>query len=121
MRIDVEGKLFLKRALVIPNSLRLKMTEIAHRISHPGIEKTYAYLRDRFYWVGMRKDVEQCCRACVICLENKRATKKREPLKPIELDVAEPRRMIATDIAVLPWSADGCRYILIIVDLFRNL
>ena len=68
----------------------------------------------------MRKDVKQCSRACVICLENKRATKKREPLKPIELNVAEPRRMIATDIAVLPWSADRYRYILIIVDLFSK-
>ena len=60
-------------------------------------------------------------RACVICRENKRATKKREPLKPIELDVAEPRRMIATDIGVLAWSADGYRYILNIVDLFSKI
>ena len=56
----------------------------------------------------------------MVCLENKRAVKRKEPLKPIVGDALEPRRMIAADIAVLPWSADGYRYILIIVDLFSK-
>ena len=120
MRVYGEGRLFRKRALVVPRNRRTGVTEIAHRVTHAGIEKTYAYLRDRFYWIGMKKDVEHCCRACVVCLENKRSTKKKEPLKPIILDRPEPTRAIAADIAVLPWGAEGYRYMLIIVDLFSK-
>ena len=118
MRVESEGRLFRNRPLVIPHKLKGDITMMVHRVAHPGIEKTYAYLQARFYWTGMKKDVEECCKACMVCLENKRVVKRKEPLKPIVGDVLEPRRMIAADIAVLPWSADGYRYILIIVDLF---
>ena len=80
MRIDELGRLFRKRALVVSRNQRAEVTELAHRVTHSGVEKTCAYLRDRFYRVGMRKDVEQCCRTCIVCLENKRVIKKREPL-----------------------------------------
>ena len=93
---------------------------MAHQVAHPGIEKTYAYLQERFYWAGMKKGVEECCKECMVCLENKRAVKRKEPLKPIVGDVLEPRRMKAADIAILTWSADGYHYILIIVDLFSK-
>ena len=33
----------------------------------------------------------------------------------------EPRAVIAMDVATLPWSEDGYRYILVIVDLFLNI
>ena len=120
MRIDELGRLFRKRALVVSRNQRAEVTELAHRVTHSGVEKTCAYLSDRFYWVGMRKNVEQCCRECIVCLENKRAIKKREPLKPIVLDNPEPRRAIAADIAVQLWGAEGYRYMLIVIDLFSK-
>ena len=120
MRIDENGILFRKGAMIVSRSQRAEITELAHRITHSGVEKTTAYLRDRFYWIGMRKDVEQCCRMCIVCLENKRTVKRREPLKPFVLDSPKPRRAIAADIAVLPWGAEGYRYMLIVIDLFSK-
>ena len=68
----------------------------------------------------MKKDMEHCCRACVVCLENKSSTKKNDTLKPIILYRPEPTRAIAADISVLPWGAEGYRCMLIIVDLFSK-
>ena len=77
MRIDELGRLFRKRALVVSRNQRAEVTELAHRVTHSGVEKTCAYLRDRFYWVGMRKDVEQCCRTCIVFGEQESDKEKR--------------------------------------------
>ena len=120
MRVSSDGLLYRKGAITVPRDLQGEVTEFAHRLTHVGIERTYEYMRGRFFWIEMRKRVEHCCKSCTICLENKRASKKREPLRPIRLDVPEPRRFIAADVATLPWSENGYRYMLVIIDLFSK-
>ena len=107
MRLSVEGLLYRKRAVIVPRDLKGEVTGTAHRLTHAGIDRTYEYMKDRFFWSGMRKSVEQYCNSCIICLENKRTNKRREPLRPIKLEVSEPRRLIGVDVATLPWDETG--------------
>lgn len=120
MRLDGEGRLCRKRALVVPRALQKEITGIAHRWAHAGVQRSLTYIRERFFWFRMKSTIEDYCRACAICAENKRRTRKKEPLIPMQLDAHEPRCAISMDIATLPWSSGGYRYVLIIVDLFSK-
>lgn len=43
---------------------------------HLGVNKTLNKMRERFYWVKMRKDVETWCNKCLICSTNKGPPKR---------------------------------------------
>ena len=107
LRVNQKRLLFKKEAFVVPKKLCSKIVNLAHRQSHAGIEKSYEYLKERFFWKGMRVDVEEHCKSCMTCLENKRSTKRKEELKLIDLDVQEPRLLIAADITTLPGQKKG--------------
>ncbi|GJZ83197.1 putative reverse transcriptase domain-containing protein [Tanacetum coccineum] len=38
---------------------------------HPGADKMYYDLRDRYWWPGMKKDIAEYVRKCLICLKIK--------------------------------------------------
>ena len=110
-----------KEAVVIPRTLQKEITAVAHRLTHVGIQKSTKYIRDRFFWFKMNRTIEDYCLACDVCVQNKRRAHRREPLTPMRMETHEPRCTIAADIATLPWSSGGYRYLLTIVDLFSKL
>ena len=64
MRIDGYGRLCRKQAIVVPRTLQAEVTEMAHRLSPvAGIEKSIQYIKERFFWFGMRKTIEEFCAA----------------------------------------------------------
>ena len=67
------------------------------RGGHFGTSKTLAKVRERFYWVGQRKDVAAWCSGCLSC-----ASRKPPPAKsraPLVLDPVErPLQRLAMDI-----------------------
>ena len=121
MRLDGGGRLCRKEAVVIPRTLQKEITAVAHRLTHAGIQKSTKYIRDRFFWFKMNRTIEDYCQACDVCVQNKRRAHRREPLTPMRMETHEPRCTIAADIATLPWSSGGYRYLLTIVDLFSKL
>ena len=78
--------------LVIPPPLRFEVLVNAHddlARGHFGVYKTYAKLRDRFYWKGMYRDVEHWVRSCADCATRKHLKNKAHaPLLPIPVDSA---------------------------------
>ncbi|GJT10661.1 putative reverse transcriptase domain-containing protein [Tanacetum coccineum] len=38
---------------------------------HPGADKMYYDLRDRYWWPGMKKDIAVCVSKCLTCLKVK--------------------------------------------------
>jgi len=48
---------------------------------HLGMAKTLHKIKDRYYWVGLQKDVERFLKGCADC----QARKGQENRKPIEL------------------------------------
>ena len=53
-QLRVENGILLKSGRpVVPAPLRSFVTSHLHDIGHWGVEKTYALLKDRFYWPGM--------------------------------------------------------------------
>lgn len=64
---------------------------------HYGVAKTLIKVKERFYWVGLSRDVKLWCMNCTVCGARKGpSTRSRGELKPIL--VGEPFQMIGVDI-----------------------
>ncbi|XP_063868206.1 uncharacterized protein LOC135104608 [Scylla paramamosain] len=98
----------------------LQVDERGVTSGHLGEKKTLCRLRQRFYWVGMRSDVIEWCRACDVCSGKKGPTRKnRAPLQVYS--VGAPMERVAVDIAgLLPLTPRGNWYICVVMDYFTK-
>ena len=54
--------------LVIPESLSVELIKITHtKLGHPGVYKTFEYLKRFYYWKKMRRQVKMYVTACDMC------------------------------------------------------
>lgn len=84
------GLWYIGDRLLIPRvtSIRETLFRLAHdTLGHFGADKSYASLRDAYYWPNMRRDLEQAyIPSCVDCLRNKSRTSKQPgPLHPLPI------------------------------------
>ena len=111
------------KQLIVPHSLVPQVLRALHDGAgggHLGVNKTLTKARQRFYWPGLRDDVEQWCRQCKDCAETKSPTPSaRAPLSPSV--VGYPMERIALDLfGPLPVTERGNKYILVISDYFTR-
>ena len=84
--------------------------------AHFGMEKTRERILDRFYWPGIKQDVEQYCRAYPECQRVAPRPSVRNPLIPMPI-IETPFDRLALDIVgPLPRTSRGHKYILVLVD-----
>ena len=54
--------------IVVPNILKDCLLILAHdKQGHNGFRRTYASLKNRYHWKGMKKSVHQHCTNCQVC------------------------------------------------------
>ena len=109
--------------LVLPDSLRtdvLKQLHDSPAAGHLGFKKTTERVKARFYWCGLRKDVESWCVRCDVCASRKKPSKTpRAPMKTY--NVGAPMERIAIDVmGPLPTTDRDNKYILVISDYFTK-
>ena len=109
--------------IIIPKSLRETVLEQCHDSiigGHFGIRKTLEKVRQKYYWAGLYKYIEQYVKSCDTC--NRRKLPPRTKRAPMKLTGAGyPMERIATDIlGPLPESENGNRYLLVISDYFTK-
>eukprot|EP00731_Ephydatia_muelleri_P034416 Em0059g1a len=85
-----------------------------------GEEKTLQKLKDRFYWPGHWKSVQEWCHTCPACSQRKTPTPKN--LAPLQIvTVSSPMQKVAIDIlGPLPITLAGNKYILVAADYFSK-
>jgi hypothetical protein len=94
--LDEEGLIFRRRKngehqLVVPSSLTHEVIRMNHEpptVAHPGRTRTLDILCLRFYWPGMRRQVEEYVKKCHSC----QWLKPRHQFKAPPRDVMEPTR-----------------------------
>ena len=88
--------------------------------AHLGIKKTLAKARLRYFWYGLRRDVESWDLKCDICASRK--APKKTPKAPMKLySVGVPMERLAIDVAgPLPKTSKGNRFIVVISDYFTK-
>ena len=92
----------------------------APSVGHLGVTKTVKRVRERFYWYGLRHDVEHWCRQCEKCVKRKfPQTTTRAPL--VSSCPGYPFKRIALEImGPLPTTESGQKYILVVGDYFSK-
>ena len=94
-----------------------KVLYMAHLLgAHLGMDKTRDRILNRFYWPGVKKDVEDYCRACPECQRTAPRPSVRNPLIPMPLIEVPFNRLGLDIIGPLPRTSRGHRYILVMVD-----
>ena len=111
------------KQLILPESLRSEVLQQLHdtrTAGHLGVAKTLGRVRERFYWVQCRRDVQEWCRNCDLCAQKRGPQKKvRAPLG--SYNVGSPMERIAIDVlGPLPTTEAGNKYVLVIADYFTK-
>ena len=109
--------------LVLPANLVNGVLEGLHNTlvgGHMGERKTLEKVRAHFYWPGQRKEVEQWCRNCNVCLSRKSPSHKARA--PMEISqTLRPMQRVAMDIlGPLPETLRGNKYILVVGEYFTK-
>ena len=83
--------------IVVPDVLRDCLLILAHdKQGHNGFKRTYASLKNRYHWKGMKKSVYQHCTNCQVCakhnikaqqLKNEHFSSPPQPMEFIAMDL----------------------------------
>nr|AAG37039.1 polyprotein [Dictyostelium discoideum] len=110
--------------IVVPKTMTKWIMEIFHDSpltgGHFGLLKTVAKIKERFYWIGMIKDIKEFIDKCTTCLQIKRKYGPKEGLLiPIEIE-PEPFNTIGIDF-IGPITKDNAQvYLLVVMDYFTK-
>ena len=107
--------------LVVPVTLRQMVLEELHdKSGHLGIHKTLEKVKERFFWEGCEQDVRNIVQQCERCQKRTNPVPTQHtPIGTIESN--HPFEKLSWDImGPLPAAASGCRYVLVVTDLFTK-
>lgn len=107
--------------LVIPRTMVPKFLDAIHKdvtCGHAGRDKTLERAQSNGWWWNMNNDVIEFVKKCRSCSLFKTPTHKYKKLTSVE--VGYPMEKWAADIAVLPESTSGKRYLLVLMDYFTK-
>jgi transposase InsO family protein len=109
-----------KRQLVLPTAHIQTILEALHDdMGHPGKDRMLSLIRDRFYWPGMDKAVEEWISQCGRCIRPKTpASSQRAPL--VSISTQFPLELACIDFLTLEQSKGGHHHILVITDHFTR-
>ncbi|WVZ97969.1 hypothetical protein U9M48_043464 [Paspalum notatum var. saurae] len=84
-KLDEEGVLWFKNRLVVPKDMepRKKILDEAHTSMftlHPGSNKMYQDLKQKFWWTRMKREIAKYVSECDVCQRV-----KADHLKPADL------------------------------------
>ena len=70
---------------MLPSEYRkMLLMGLHNETGHPGIHRTISLVKDRFYWPGMNKAIEEWIQSCDRCIRRKTTDNIRSPLVSIE-------------------------------------
>ena len=106
--------------IVLPPSFRaLVYRQIHDEMGHLGSERGFHHAQQRFYWPGMRNDIEHYATRVCTCLKQRRPNiATRAPMTSIV--TKQPFELISVDFIHLEKIVGGCEYILVLMDHFTR-
>ena len=109
--------------LVIPRGLKETALKLHHDLpssGHQGIARTKIRIKEKFFWYGMGRDIENYVSTCELCNQNKKTTRKgRCPLTSYH--AGAPMERVHIDfLGPLTKTKRGNEHILMIVDQFTK-
>ena len=98
-----------------------EIIKIVHeKLGHPGVFKTFSYLRHYYYWHSMHRDVKKFIISCDLCQRVEHMTIAMEEEYHL-VTTDRPKELIAVDFyGPLPCGRGGVQYIFVILDTFSK-
>jgi transposase InsO family protein len=114
--VETDGE--MQKQLVLPTSqIPIVLRYVHNEMGHLGQDRTMSLLRDRFFWYGMTRDVEDWIKNCERCIRRK-ATNSPAPMTSITS--SQPLEIVCMDYLTLESSKGGYQYVLVITDHFTR-
>jgi len=123
--IDLTRREEERLLVVLPRAMREMILQEMHDSpmggAHLGFEKTYARIREKFYWPKMMTEIKRYCSACESCAKSKISPHdKKAPLAPDTIP-SSPFERIAIDImGPLKETYSGNKCILVVTCCFTR-
>jgi transposase InsO family protein len=105
--------------LVVAESVRTDLITAAHcglATAHPGKSKTKALIKERYYWLGMDRDIDRFVSNCHACRRSK-VPRDKTPglLRPLPIP-DRPWQHISVDFKEMPTDREGMNMVCVFVD-----
>ena len=104
---------------IVPKSLRRKVFDMVHALSHPGARTTKRLVASKFVWHGLNKEVTGWARTCMSCQRSKVRTHTKAPLQKFEPTSRRFDHVHIDLVGPLPES-QGHKYLLTVIDRFTR-
>ena len=100
---------------VVPGSWRRQVFDAVHGLAHPGRRTSQQLVAGKFVWHGLKKDIRDWARACVVC---QRAKVHRHVTAPLAHFSVPERRFdhVHVDLVGPLPPSQGFSYLLTMVD-----
>ncbi|WVZ84571.1 hypothetical protein U9M48_031596, partial [Paspalum notatum var. saurae] len=124
--LDDQGVLWFKNRLVVPKDmeLRKKILDEAHTsmlTTHPGSNKMYQDLKQKFWWTRMKREIAKYVSECDVCQRVKaNHLKPTGMLQPLALPAWKWEDIHMDFIVGLPRTQKGYDSIWVIIDRFTK-
>lgn len=107
--------------IYVPSCLQSKLVAFSHTSNgHCGVFKTYRWLWDKYYWIGMKKMVKSQLRHCDLCQRTKFPNRYLEGPQE-NIIPTKPQEIYAVDIyGRLPTAKFGNKYLFVVIDVFSK-
>ncbi|WVZ80986.1 hypothetical protein U9M48_028416, partial [Paspalum notatum var. saurae] len=125
-KLDEEGVLWFKNRLVVPKDmeLRKKILDEAHTSMftlHPGSNKMYQDLKQKFWWTQMKREIAKYVSECDVCQRVKADhLKPAGMLQPLAVPAWKWEDIHMDFIVGLPRTQKGYDSIWVIIDRFTK-
>ena len=103
----------------VPLTLRKKLFDQYHNLSHAGIKATKKLIQPRYFWPSLTEDVTHWVSTCTACQTSK--ITRHTKISPTSIPIPQVRfSHIHTDLVGPLPPANGNRYLLTIIDRFTR-
>lgn len=110
--------------LVIPQSMKGHILALRHDSTIAGhlcSSRMLSVMRQRFYWVGMTRDIVQYVATCPTCNQTKRATAHIKPPMTLRDLAPHPWHSVSIDtVGALTPSQSGNLHLVVVVDYYSR-
>ena len=104
---------------IAPKNLRKIIMQAGHK-PHFGFKKTYEIIKERFYWIGMYKEIKHFCAKCEDCNKFKQHNTIKLPVQKMNKDYKCGESLHIDLIGRLPLSSKRNQWALTIIDTFSR-
>ncbi|KAL7866135.1 hypothetical protein SRHO_G00113820 [Serrasalmus rhombeus] len=108
-----------RQQLVLPKQFHNIVLKSLHDDNaHLGFDKTYALVRDRFFWPRMKLEVEAYCQTCDRCIKRKTLPQRAAPLS--HLSSSGPMDLVCIDFLSIEPDCQNICNVLVVTDHFTR-